>query len=65
MAQTVFDVLDKKLAELQQSQEEFLAGGGATDFAQYKESCGVTRGLTAARREIEDLSRNYMDDIDD
>jgi hypothetical protein len=58
-------VLDKKLAELQQSQEEFLAGGGATDFAQYKESCGVIRGLTAARREIEDLSRNYTDDIDD
>jgi hypothetical protein len=65
MAPTVFDVLDKKLAELQQSQEEFLAGGGATDFAQYKESCGVIRGLTAARREIEDLSRNYTDDIDD
>jgi hypothetical protein len=58
-------VLDKKLAELQQSQEEFLAGGGATDFAQYKESCGVIRGLAAARREIEDLSRNYTDDIDD
>ena len=65
MAPTVFDVLDKNLAELQQSQEEFLAGGGATDFAQYKESCGVIRGLTAARREIEDLSRNYTDDIDD
>ena len=65
MAPTVFDVLYKKLAELQQSQEEFLAGGGATDFAQYKESCGVIRGLTAARREIEDLSRNYTDDIDD
>jgi len=65
MAPTVFDVLDKKLAELQQSQEEFLAGGGATDFAQYTESCGVIRGLTAARREIEDLSRNYTDDIDD
>lgn len=65
MAPTVFDVLDKKLTELQQSQEEFLAGGGATDFAQYKESCGVIRGLAAARREIEDLSRNYTDDIDD
>ena len=65
MAPTVFDVLDKKLAELQQSQEEFLAGGGANSFAQYKESCGVIRGLAAARREIEDLSRNYTDDIDD
>ena len=65
MAPTVFDVLDKKLAELQQSQEEFLAGGGATDFAQYKESCGVIRGLAAARREVQDLSRNHLEDEDD
>ena len=65
MAPTVFDVLDKKLAELQQSQEEFLSSGGAKDFPEYKESCGVIRGLTTARREIEDLSRNYTDDIDD
>ena len=65
MAQTVFDVLENKLADLQQSQEEFLAGGGASDFAQYKESCGVIRGLAAARREIEDLARNYMEDSDD
>jgi len=65
MAPTVFDVLDKKLAELQQTQEEHIATGGANSFAQYKESCGVIRGLAAARREIEDLSRNYTDDIDD
>ena len=65
MAQTVFDVLDKKLADLQQSQEEFLSSGGAKDFPEYKESCGVIRGLTAARREIEDLARNYMEDLDD
>ena len=65
MAKTVFDVLDDKLAELQQSQEEFLAGGGASDFAQYKESCGVIRGLPAARRELQDLARNYMEDSDD
>ena len=65
MAKTVFDVLDDKLAELQQSQEEFLAGGRAKDFSEYKESCGVIRGLAAARREIEDLSRNYTDNMDD
>ena len=65
MASTVFDVLDKKLAELQQSQVEYLAEGGANSFAQYRESCGVIRGLAAARREIEDLSRNYMDNMDD
>ena len=65
MAKTVFDVLDEKLAELQQSQEEFLTNGGAKDFPSYKESCGAIRGLAAARREIEDLSRNNMEDEDD
>jgi hypothetical protein len=65
MTTTVFDVLDKKLADMQKQQEEFLASGGASDYPIYKESCGVIRGLAAARREIEDLSRNYTDDIDD
>lgn len=65
MAPTVFDVLDRKLADMQSQQEEFLSGGGAKDFSEYRESCGVIRGLAAARREIQDLSRNYTDDIDD
>tara|TARA_Y100000310_G_C20384361_1_gene669688 strand:+ start:238 stop:435 length:198 start_codon:yes stop_codon:yes gene_type:complete len=65
MVQTVFDVLDKKLSEMQKQQEDFLSGGSAQDHAEYKESCGVIRGLAAARREIEDLSRNYMEDEDD
>ena len=65
MVQTVFGVLDKKLAEMQKQHEEFLSGGSAQDHAEYKESCGVIRGLAAARREIEDLSRNYMDDDND
>ena len=65
MTTTVFDVLNNKLADMQKQQEEFLASGGATDYPMYKESCGVIRGLAAARREIEDLSRNYTDNIDD
>tara|TARA_Y100001937_G_scaffold114180_1_gene163655 strand:+ start:1125 stop:1322 length:198 start_codon:yes stop_codon:yes gene_type:complete len=65
MAQTVFDVLDNKLVEIQKQQEAFLSGGGAKDYPDYMESCGVIRGLAAARREIQDLARNYMDDVDD
>ena len=65
MAQTVFDVLDKKLADMQSQQEEFLFSGGAKDFSEYRESCGVIRGLTVTRREIQDLARNYMDADDD
>jgi hypothetical protein len=65
MTTTVFDVLNNKLADMQKQQEEFLASGGATDYPIYKESCGVIRGLAAARREIEDLAQNYMDAEDD
>ena len=65
MVQTVFDVLDKKLAALQKEQEDFLSGSSAQDYAEYKEACGVIRGISVARREIEDLSRNYMEDDDD
>jgi hypothetical protein len=65
MAKTVFDVLNEKLTELQGSSEDFLKSGGAKDFAEYREVCGVIRGLNAALREINDLSRNYMEDNDD
>ena len=65
MAKTVFDVLNQKLTELKNSSEEFLTSGGAKDFAGYKEVCGVIRGLDVALREINDLSRNFMEDEDD
>ena len=65
MAKTVFQVLEEKLIELQKQQEEWMHGGSAQDYAEYKESCGVIRGLAHARREVQDLSRNYMEDDDD
>jgi hypothetical protein len=55
----------KNLTELKGSSEDFLKSGGAKDFAEYREVCGVIRGLNAALREVGDLSRNYMEDNDD
>jgi hypothetical protein len=65
MATTVFDVLNEKLTELRGSSEEFLNSGGCKDFAEYREVCGVIRGLNIALREVQDLSRNNMEDEDD
>jgi hypothetical protein len=65
MAKTVFDVLADKLTDHKKSSEEFLNSGGCKDFAEYREVCGVIRGLDTALREINDLSRNYMEDEDD
>ena len=65
MAKTVFDVLQEKLTDHKRSSEEFLHSGAAKDFAEYREVCGVLRGLDTALREVNDLSRNYMEDADD
>ena len=65
MAKTVFDVLTDKLTDHKRSSEEFLHSGAAKDFAEYREVCGVLRGLDTALREVNDLSRNYMEDAND
>ena len=65
MAKTIFDVLRDKVAEQKSSSKDFLQTGGAKDYAEYKEVCGVLRGLDAALREINDLSRTYMEDEND
>jgi hypothetical protein len=65
MAKTVFDVLNDRFTEQKRSSEEFLSSGACKDFAEYREVCGVIRGFDTALREINDLSRNYMEDEDD
>ena len=65
MANTVFDVLKKKIGDDMSSAQEFLGGGGAKDFAQYKEITGMLRGLTSCLNHVNDLSRNYLDDDND
>jgi hypothetical protein len=58
MATTVLDVLKNKLEEDMSSALQFLGGGGAKDFAQYKEVTGMIRGLETCMNHVEDLSRN-------
>jgi len=42
-----------------------LANGQCTDFAQYKELCGVIRGLALAERHLLDLAENLKEDNDE
>lgn len=65
MAKTVFDVLIDKYTEQIKLGTEFLIDGGCKDYAHYRNVCGVIRGLNAAIREVQDLSRNFMEDDDD
>jgi hypothetical protein len=65
MANTVFGVLIERIEEQKSSAVEFLISGGSKDFAEYRNVCGLVRGLEIARSLVEDLSRNYMEDEDD
>tara|TARA_R110002020_G_scaffold141843_2_gene313619 strand:- start:1826 stop:2023 length:198 start_codon:yes stop_codon:yes gene_type:complete len=65
MVQTAFDVLQEKLTVEIQAANEHLSSGAAKDYARYRDLCGFIRGLEVACREIEDLSRNYMENEDD
>ena len=65
MAKTIFDVLKDKLEEDRSSALQFLGGGGARDFAQYKEVTGMVRGLETCMNYVEDLSHNMDNDDDD
>ena len=64
MATTVFDVLNEKIEDLKKSSANFLANGGAKSLEEYREVCGVIRGLTAAQIEVQDLAK-INEDWDD
>ena len=64
MAKTVLDVLKERLEDDKSSAIEFLTAGGAKDFAMYKETTGLVRGLETCLQYIEDLSRNLENEDD-
>ena len=65
MGRTVFDVLNEKIEEHRSSAITMLAQGSVTDFAKYRELCGLIRGLETALREVNDLARHQMEIDDD
>lgn len=48
-------LLRKKLRERMNDLADTVAGGGAKDFGEYRNLCGVIHGLAIAEREILDL----------
>jgi hypothetical protein len=61
----IFELLNKRIEDQIKSHSEALASGQSKDYAQYRELCGVIRGLQTAQRELGDLVRNLKDDNDD
>jgi hypothetical protein len=47
--------LQKEIARLRDEQAEFISLGRAADYAEYRNVCGVIRGLSLADQSINDL----------
>lgn len=62
---TVFDVLVEYHEADVKSATEFLVGGGAKSFDDYKEVVGRIRGLQLAIQSTKELARNQMESEDD
>lgn len=65
MAKTVFDVLNEKLAAHRNAVADSLVSGASKDYAEYRELCGLIRGLETALREVHDLARHQQENDDD
>ena len=61
----IFEILNKRIEDQVKSHSEALVVGQSKDYAQYRELCGVIRGLQTAQPEIGDLVRKLKDDNDD
>jgi hypothetical protein len=61
----IFDVLNQKITDRVMDLSRALSEGVSKDYADYKEMCGVIRGLQTAQYEINDLVRKIKDDDDE
>lgn len=65
MAKTVYDVLVEKITAHIGAVADSLASGAAKDYAEYRDLCGLIRGLETAKREVTDLAQQQMELDDD
>lgn len=52
MAKGAFDVIEEELKAKLEAQQAVISNGSAKDYAQYREHCGVIKGLQFAMYEI-------------
>ena len=62
---SVFQALRDKLRADMNNFTDDLANGQCTSFEQYKELCGVIRGLAYAERHLSDLAENVERELDE
>lgn len=65
MAKTVYDVLLDRITAHAGAVADSMTSGAAKDYAEYRELCGLIRGLETAKREIADLAQHQLESDDD
>lgn len=65
MAKSVLGLLEENFSDRIEAIKDSVAAGSSKDYADYKEMCGLIRGLELARREVKDLSRKLMEEDND
>lgn len=59
------DFLVGQLREQQSATKDYLSGGNAKDYAEYRQLCGLIRGLESAEQMIIDLAKRREQDADE
>ncbi len=62
---TEVEFIKKQNDEFRQQAVDRLCTGAAKDYAEYRELCGLIRGLETALREVYDLARHQQENDDD
>lgn len=60
-----FELLASKYQDRIHNIEQSLSNGSAKDFAEYRELCGVIRGLRMAQMEVQDLVSRIKESDDE
>jgi hypothetical protein len=61
----IFELLNRKFNEQIEFFNQSLSDGVAKDYADYKEMCGVIKGLRTAQFELNDLVRKIKESDDE
>jgi hypothetical protein len=65
MEMKIFEIVNKRILERVMDLSRALSDGVAKDYADYKEMCGVIKGLQTAQYELNDLLRKIKEDDDE
>jgi len=65
MEMRIFEILNQKITERVMDITRTLSDGVAKDYADYKEMCGVIKGLRTAQLELNDLVRKIKESDDE